>query len=187
MLRRAMMAGNSGSGGTDNFSTNTIAQYTQYYDTIANWAISGGSLSASTGAQSVLTRNGVSFADGETSCIITQANDAGLALRLTDKNNYYMAAIYDNAAANVASRNNVRLYKRVAGTFTEIVGLTPIPTFTRGVPTKLSLSASGSALAVKVNDVTYISTTDASLTGSGKCGPRTNGVVANIFDSFTWP
>lgn len=187
MLRRVMMAQPAASGGTDNFSSNTIAQYTQYADTNANWAISGGTLSASSGAQSVLTRNGVSFADGEVSCVITQANDAGLAVRLADKDNYYLAVIYDNSVSTPTQRSRVRLYKRVSGTFTEIVGLTPIPTFVRGVQTKLALDVNGTSITVSVNDVVYISTTDSSLAAPGKCGPRSTSTIANIFDSFSWP
>lgn len=176
-----------GAGNTDDFSSNTIASYTQYANTNATWSISGGVLNSSGGSQAVLTRNGVIFADGEVSCIVTAAEDTGLALRLANNNNYYLSVIYDNSSTAVGNRNSVLIYKRVSGSFSVVAAKVAIPTFTRGTPTKLSFSATGTSLTVKVNDVTYITATDASLSAAGLCGMRSNIGTPHTFDSFTWP
>jgi len=185
MLRRLMIAAAVG-GGRDDFSSNTLSSYTEYADGTANWSISGGYLSASGGAQSVLTRNGVSFSDGEVSCVVTDANDTGLALRLTDAKNYYLAAIYDNSSTSTPGKNKVRLYKRVSGSFSQIGSEAMIPTFIRGTPTTFTFSANGGSLAVKVNGVTYLAATDTAH-ASGLCGLRINVAGAHKFDSFMWP
>lgn len=174
--------------GTDDFNVNSLGNYTEYADTSANWAISGGFLTATNNsAQAVLTRNGVSFANGEISAVITEADDTGLVLRLQNNNNYYVAVIYDNSCPIPASRNSVIIYKRVGGSYSIVGARATIPLFTRGTPKNLAFSASGNALTVKVDGVTYISTTDSSLLGAGRCGPRVNGPSAHKFDSFTWP
>lgn len=177
-----------GGGGTDDFSTNTLSSYTEYANSSISWVISGGVLSCSSGSgtkQSILTRNGVTFADGEVSCVISVADDAGLVLRLVDNNNYYVAAISDaSAVIGAGNKNKVKLYKRVAGTFTQL-GTTQSISFTRGTPQTFSLSAAGTTLTVKFNGSALITTTDASLT-TGKCGPRSDSNRAT-FDSFTWP
>lgn len=187
MLRRMMMGASGGGGGTDNFSTNTLSSYTEYADSAGSWSISGGYLSASAGAQAILTRNGVSFANGEVSASITEANDTGLALRLANNSNYYVAVIYDNSSTNTLIRNTVTIYKRVGGTFTQIGTNVSIPTFNRGTATTFSFSASGTNLVVKVNGTTYINTTDSAHSAAGLCGPRINGAGGHKFDSFTWP
>lgn len=186
MLRRLMMAVTSGSTPiTDDFSTNTIASYTEYADTTGAWAISSGVIAPTNGgvAQSILTRNGFSAADAEVSCVITQAHDAGLALRLLDNNNYYVAVIYDGSAG---TPNLVRIYKRVSGTFTEIGTAQSIATFTRGTPHTLSFSAVGSALVIKFDGVTVKSETDSALTAAGKVGLRATASTTNTFSSITW-
>lgn len=172
------------SGNTDDFSTNTLPDYTEYADTPADWNIAGGSLNASTANQSILTRNGVSFADGEVSCVISEAEDAGLVLRLTDNNNYYVAVIADGS--NPTTPNRVIIFKRVGGGFAGVGSSASIPTFTRGTPTNMSFSAVGNLLTVKVNGVTYISITDSSH-ASGMCGPRAGSNGAFKMESFSWP
>lgn len=176
-----------GSGGTDDFSTNTLSSYTEYADTAASWSIASGYLSASYGSQAILTRNGVSFADGEVSAVITEANDTGLALRLANNSNYYVAVIYDDSSTNTLQRNTVTIYKRVGGTYTQIGTSVSIPTFNRGTATTFAFSASGTALVVKVNGTTYINTTDSAISAAGRCGPRINGAGGHKFDSLTWP
>ena len=190
MLRRGMMAqAASGGGNTDDFSTNTIASYTQYANTPITWTITGGALTCNSGSgskQSVLTRNGVSFANGEISCVITVADDAGLVLRLQNNNNYYVAVINDDSAAiGAANKNKVKLFKRVSGTFTQL-GTTQAIAFTRGTSHTFSFSAVGNLLTVKFDGSTLISVTDSSLAAAGLCGPRSDSFQAS-FDSLTWP
>lgn len=93
------------------------------------------------------------------SCVITQAHEAGLALRLLDNNNYYVAVIYDGSAG---TPNLVRIHKRVSGTFTEIGTAQSIATFTSGTPHTLSFSA------------------------VGKVGLRATASTTNTFSSITW-
>lgn len=179
--------GQASGGGTDDFSTNTLSSYTQYADSAGSWSIAGGYLLASNGPQAILTRNGVSFSNGEVSCVVTDANDTGLVLRLADNSNYYVAVIYDNSSTNTPVRNTVTIYKRVGGTYTQVGSNVAIPTFNRGTATTFAFSASGTALVVKVNGTTYISTTDSAISAAGRCGPRINGVGGHKFDSFTYP
>lgn len=179
--------GGGGGGGTDDFSSNTMSSYTQYADSSANWAISGGHLTASSGNQSILTRNGVSFANGEVSCVIKEAEDSGLVLRLQNNSTYYLAVIADDSCSVIGARNSVVLYSRIGGSYTNISGQFGIPTFTRGAATHMAFSASGNTLYVKVNGTTYITMTDSSIPSSGKCGVRMGAPGAHKFDSFTWP
>lgn len=184
VMRYRVAAGGSVGPGADDFSSNTLGSYTQYADTPANWSISGGYLNSSTAAQAVLTRNGVSFVDGEASCVVTQANDAGVALRLQDLGTYYVAVVHDASGTN-GSTNNVELFKRVGGTFTKL-GTTVTISFVRGSPHTLTLGASGSSIYVKFDGATKISVSDTSISTAGKCGPRVNNGMCQ-FDSFTWP
>ncbi|MBS0370978.1 MAG: hypothetical protein JSS57_17490 [Proteobacteria bacterium] len=178
----------SGGGETDDFSTNTLSSYTEYADTAGDWSISGGYLSASSGWQAILTRNGVSFADGEVSAVITEANDTGLVLRLANNSNYYVAVIYDNSSSKVLQRSTVTIYKRVGGTYTQVGGPNvSIAPFNRGTPTTFTFSAIGTNLVVKVNGTIYINTTDSAISAPGLCGPRIEGAGGHKFDSFSWP
>ncbi|MBS0218070.1 MAG: hypothetical protein JSR63_07770 [Proteobacteria bacterium] len=178
----------SATGHFDDFSSNTIANYTEYASVgSASWSISGGLLvaanSIASSPQSILTRNGVSFSDGTAGIVITRADDAGVALRVLNQSNYYCANVYD-ASSGSGVTNQVRLYKRVSGSFTQL-GSTQTISFTRNTAHTLEIVASGTTISLKFDGVTKISVTDSSLS-SGKCGPRTNAGTTNI-DSFTCP
>lgn len=184
-LRRMMMAGAGGApSNVDNFDTDSLAQYVEYANTPVSYSISGGDLRAVgfTGYQSILTRTGAgSFADGEVSCILRQANDAGLALRLIDNNNYLLAAIYDSAGA---SPNRVTLYRRNGGAFTQIA-TSPI-TFPRGTPRAFSFGMVGTSATVKMDGSTILTATVTTNTAPGLCGMRANDGT-QIFERFSWP
>lgn len=172
---------------TDDFSTNTLSSYTEYADNAASYSISGGYLLASTGPankQSILTRNGVTVTDGVVSCVILEAENAGLGTRLTDNNNYYVATIVDDSAINPPDRNKVSLYKKVGGSYTQL-GTTQTISFTRGTPSTFSIETTGTSIIVRFNGTSIISVTD-SAHSSGLCGVRTNGGALKV-DSFTWP
>lgn len=177
--------GTAGAGNIDDFSTNTLSSYTEYADNAAGYSITGGFLIATAtpvNKQSALTRNGVTLANGEVSCVITRANDAGLVIRLTDNNNYYVAVVRD--ASSTGTQNRAELYKKVSGSYTQL-GSTAVIAFTRDTSHTLALSASGTAIAVKFDGSTIISATD-SAHSTGKCGLRTNGGEFKV-DSFSWP
>ncbi len=183
-----LMARGALSGHTDDFSSNTLSSYTEYADAAGGWSIGSGVISCNTPLltykQSCLTRNGVSFADGTVSCIITAADDAGMVLRLADNNNYYLVAISDASGGNGAT-NVVRIWRRVGGTFTGLTSGIPI-SFTRGTPHTLSFTATGSTLSVKFDGTTIGTVTDSAISASGKCGIRHDSGITTI-DSFTWP
>lgn len=178
-------AGPGAPANTDTFDTNSLSSYTPYGDGPANWSISGGALIATTANQSILTRNGVSFADGEVSCVISQANDAGLVLRLYDNSQYYVAVVADDL--NSASPNRIRIFKRSSSVYSQ-VGPTAQINFPRGTPHTFAFGIVSSDLTVKFDGVTVISVTDsAALGGTGKCGPRSGADGAFKMESFTWP
>lgn len=177
--------GSAGAGNTDDFSTNTLASYTEYADNAASYSITGGFLVATAtpvNKQSALTRNGVTITNGEVSAVLTRANDAGLVTRLTDNNNYYVAVVRD--ASSTGTGNRAELYKKVAGTYTQL-GSTVLISFTRDTSHTLALSVSGTSIVVKFDGATIISQTD-SAHSSGKAGVRTNGGEFKC-DSFSWP
>ena len=184
MLRRMMMAGAEGpSGNIDNFDADSRASYTQYAETAVTLSISGGALTASGGAgnQSVIARNGVTFLNGEVGCEVRQANDAGLALRVQDKSNYILAAIFDSLSG---APNRVVLYSRVGGAFSQIA--TATVDFPRGVKRRFTFAIAGTSAVVKMDGTTVLTATVATNTAPGMCGMRCNAGV-QIFDSFTWP
>lgn len=187
MLRRVMMAGAGSApppGNTDTFDTDSLSEYVEYANIPVSYSISNGALIAvgDTGYQSVLTRTSAgTFADGEVSCVLRQANDAGLVLRLTDRNNYLLAAIYDSGSP---SSNRVILYRRNGGSFTEVARATI--SFPRGTPRTFSFRMMGTAATVKMDGVTVLTATVTSNTAAGLCGMRANAGT-QIFESFSWP
>ena len=169
------------SGGTDTFATNTIANYTSYSDSGGTWNISGGILECTAGNQAVLIRNGVSFVNGEISCNILEAPDAGLVLRFQNNSNYYLCVIHD---ASSGSANLLYLFKRVGGSFTQLS--TASISFVRGTSHTVAFRANGTTLEIDFDGVNKISTTDSAISATGGAGMRGYG-GGNKFDSFTWP
>jgi hypothetical protein len=187
MLRRMMMAGAGSlppSGNTDEFDTDSLSQYVQYATIPVTYTISGGDLRAVGGGgyQSILTRTDAgAFADGEVSCVLRQANDAGLALRVMDANNYLLAAIYDSSGT---VPNRVVLYSRNGGAFTQIANATVA--FPRGTPKAFSFGIVGTAATVKMDGSAVLTATVTTNTAAGLCGMRANDGT-QIFESFSWP
>ena len=180
-LRAAASIGNTF---LDDFSSNTIANYTEFAGTTATWAVSGGFLQPTTvSAQSILTRNDISFKNGEVSASLTQADDAGIALRVQDVNNYYMVAISD-ASATTGTPNTVRLWKRVAGTFTALTPNIAIA-FVRGTAHTLTLRANGIGFQVDFDGANLATVTDSAIGTIGKIGARCNGSITPKFDSLS--
>lgn len=170
---------------TDTFDTNSLSDYTQQGG-VADWNISGGNCSVTTSSQSTLIRTGVSFADGEVSCIISQADNAGIILRSQDSDNFYLADVFDDSStSNPSERNKISLWKRVGGTFTQIGPYVNLPRWYRGTDHKLTFAAVGNGLTVKWDDVVMISTTDSAFTAAGNVGFRV-GTNTAVYDSLTW-
>lgn len=114
----------------------------------------------------IITLTGGSASGGE---------GVGVAVRMsTSAREYYLAVM------NAAASNNVELSKFVAGSYTFIARATAAFVTTQ----LLRLEVSGTALTVKYNGVTLISTTDASI-ATGKAGfGYSSSVSAATVDSW---
>ena len=168
----------------DFFDSDTSAQYTQYADTAGTWAISGGELVATNGAQAVFIRNGTSYTDVAIEADMSHAYDGGLVLRFIDTSNYYLAALSDDSG--IAPTQNIRIFKRVSGTFTQLGSNVDI-TWTRGVSKTIRFQASGTTIQVFVDGVSQLSVTDSAIAGPGGVGMRnsTSGQQSK-FQAFRW-
>ena len=169
---------------SDVFDADTSAQYTQYADTAGTWAISGGELVATGGSQAVFVLNGTSYTDVAIEADINTAGDGGLVLRVTNKSNYYLLALFDDSGA--IAPQNVRIYKRVGGTFTQLGSDVNI-TWTRGTSKTIRFQAAGTTLTAFVDGTQVLQVTDSSLAGPGGVGMR-NNVSGNQskFQAFRW-
>lgn len=167
----------------DTFDSDTSAQYTQFADTAGTWAISGGQLVATGGAQSLFIRNGTSYTDVAIEADINHAYDGGLVLRFTNNSNYYLLVLSDDSG--VSPTQNLRLYKRVSGTFTQIGGSNI--TWPRGASKAVRLQASGTTISAVVDGVTAISVTDSAHAGPGGVGMRNSGSGQQTkYQAFRW-
>lgn len=170
----------------DTFDTNSIASYTQYADTAATWAISGGELVGTNGIQSILVRNCASYTDVAIEVDINQTSqEAGLALRFVDNNNYYFALLSDDSGQYPTG--NIKIYKRMGGTFTQLGASIDI-TWPTGASKTVRLQALQTTLSVFVDGTMVLSVTDSSLAGPGTVGVRTHGSSGrqSKFQAFRW-
>jgi hypothetical protein len=100
---------------------------------------------------------------------------AGIALRLSDANNYYVVR------AN-AAEDNVRLYKVVKGQRMQFAGAnTKVPS---GVWQELRLSARGNRFDVFFNGKSLYSATDTTFTAAGKVALWTKADSVTYFDDL---
>lgn len=141
----------------------TLDRSYTFASTIESWtAESGGSLSA-TGGKLRLTRassgarvavepsGATNIADGELQMDVTiiSGQDVDLVFRATDASNCYLLEFIDKASTG----NGVRLYKRVAGTFTQIgQSYTALPLENDGQSYKLMVRFKGSQIDAYVNN-----------------------------------
>lgn len=178
---KAMLVGASAPAVTfDLFDTDTIASYTT---SASGWSVTGGQMVSTNHLNSICTRNGVAMSNGAIECDISQAQDAGLIMRVQDVGNYYLASISD---ASGTTPNTVKLWKRVSGTFTQL-GSTGTIAFTRGTVHTLKLECIGTALKIYFDGVEKVSATD-SVYSTGLVGMRSNvtAVQTDKFDAFRW-
>lgn len=168
---------------TDDFSSNTVANYTQSANVNGTWAVSGGTMTATAGTQSVLLLNGLY--SNRVKAKLTRADDGGVVLRFIDNGNYYVAVVADDSSTNVV-KNIVSLYRRVGGTFTQLGTSQPIA-FARGTEHELEFIAIGSRLIVKFDGVEKIAVDDTSLPATGRAGIRHEGSAnTTVFTEFSW-
>jgi hypothetical protein len=172
---------------TDAFSTNTISSYTVHQDSgTPVWGITSGLMQGATalGLQSVLTRNGFSAADCSVECVSAQLPDGGLVLRYQDQNNFYLLALSDDSGANPTQ--NLRLFKRVGGTFTQLGSPVDVTFTAGGSPHTFRLTISGNNLTAYMDGVSKITATDSATTAAGAVGMRANSNGGNFYDTFNW-
>jgi hypothetical protein len=170
---------------SDDFSVNTIASYTETHDTgTPVWSVSGGAMHATgiAGMQSTLRRNTFSQADVAVECDILSADDDGLVLRFADQSNFYLMTLADDTSS--LNAQNIRIFKRVAGTFTQL-GSSVDLTWVRGVAKTFRFTATGSALNAYMGGVLQLSVTDATITAAGAIGMRANASSSAV-DALRW-
>ena len=155
----------------DLFDIDTTAKYTQVADAAGTWAVSGGELVATGGTQAHFIRNAVSFKDGWVEADMNHAHDGGLVLRFVNNSNYYLAALSDDSGS--APTENVRIFKRVGGTYTQLGSSVNIA-WTRGVSKTFRFQAVGTTIQVFVDGVSQLSVTDSAIAGPGGVGIRNN-------------
>jgi len=124
--------------------------------------------------------------DGYVEAVIDTAQDSGLLFRFSDQSNFYLLTISDDSGSDPTT--NLRIFKRVAGAFTQLATSTAI-TWPRGTPKTVRFSGVGADLEGAVDGVTIISASDSSITGAGRIGVRSNappGGGTNTYDSLAW-
>jgi hypothetical protein len=171
---------------TDTFSTNTLANYTVTKDSgTPNWVVTGGAMNASSalGTQSICTYNSFSAANASAEVVINSASDSGVVVRFQDQNNFYLLALSDDSGSSPTA--NMRLYKRVAGTFTQL-GSSYNATFPNLSSHTFRLTANGTTLTAYMDGVAVITVTDSAISAAGKVGMRANQNGGDYFDSFSW-
>ena len=167
----------------DAFATDTSASYTQYADTAGTWAISGGELVATNGAHALFIRNGTSYTDVVIEADINHAHNGGLVLRFIDNNNYYLATLCDDSGGSPTQ--NLQLFKRVAGTFTQI-GSNINLAWVRGTSKKVRFQISGTALSISIDGTLALSGTDSAIAGPGGVGMRNSDTGQSKYQAFRW-
>ncbi len=158
----------------DMFDTDQLAaQYTSGGDSPATWAVSGGVLTGTGGAQAILIKNNLIVQDCEIEVNSDQAGNSGVVARYQNNNNYYVLCLSDDSGDNPSL--SLRLNKRVGGVYTQFA--TADITWPRGTSKRIKWRLCGSLQEVYVNETKYISATDTALTGGG-VGLRNNSATA---------
>lgn len=167
----------------DTFAADSTASYTQYADTAASWAVSGGELVATGGVNALFIRNATSYSNIVVETDINYVYEGGLVLRFIDNSNYYLLALSDDSGNNPPQ--NIRLFKRVGGAFTSL-GTAGI-TWARGTSKTIRFQASGTTLTAYVDGASVLSVTDSSIAGPGGVGVRNHmSGEQSKYQAFRW-
>lgn len=166
----------------DTFDSETYNNYGRLYSTLSSDTISGGKLTTGGGSEDYhyplqlkKTR------DSRSRIVVSQANDAGMALRVSDVNNAYLMRVCDASAP--IGPNTVALFKKVGGSYTQ-VGSSVAISFTRGTTHTFEFQAVGTTFKVWMDGTLVTTWTDSSLT-FGFSGFRTTGATGNnIYDTM---
>ena len=168
----------------DTFDVDSTGSYTQSADANATWAVSGGELVATGGTHALFIRNATSYSDVAIEADVNWAYDGGLILRFIDNDNYYILVLNDDSGG--APTLNIRIYKRVSGTFTALDSGTNI-TWPRGTSILARFEASGSTLKSYINGSLIATVTDSSIAGHGGVGVRNNASgQQSKYQAFRW-
>lgn len=175
--------------GQDDFSSNSLGQYDRFaVGTQGTWNVAGGVLTATGPAiQSVLVRQGTSFADGYAETVSSRADDGGLVLRFTSESSYYLLAFRDDSAPGPFGTFNLAVYRRFGERFEEIARENI--NWPRGTSRTIRFGVAGGVLRVHVDGQLVGEVTDPSPLPAGRVGLRqygdTNGWIT-LFDSLRW-
>jgi len=165
----------------DTFDTDQLAaQYTSGGDVPATWAVSGGVLTGTGGTQATLIKKDLLLQDCEIAVNSDQAHYGGIIARYQDNNNYYLLQFADDSGGI----NNLRLYKRVGGTYTTLTPVVDV-TWTRGTSKLIKFTLHGSLLEVWFAGVKVISVTDTTFSGGGVGVYSFTGTVSARYLDFT--
>lgn len=174
---------------TDGFGTNSLDVYEVVTDGGSGWSIDNGELIGTGPAtHSLLLWNGYSFVDGWVEAESRRADDAGLVLRLVDRQNYHVLVFRDDGAPGGLGTQNLAIMRRSGGTFTTLwSGDVAWP---RNTVHRVRFEAAGSRLIAYFDGAAQGEVTDAATAQvGGRYGLRHNGADAawvSTFDLFRW-
>lgn len=172
---------------SDDFSADTLSQYTLTYDSgTPSASIGDGVLSINTGAitdQAVLTRNDVMIQDGYIEALISSAADSGLIFRFQDNSTYYLLAISDDSGLG---NPNLRIWRKFSGGWNAL-GAGVLMDWTRGEDRLIRFGVTGSTVGVWVDGVEVFTWIDSVISAAGKVGMRSSsGLPDDVFQAVRW-
>lgn len=171
--------------GTDTFITGALSSYI-IHNTPGAWYVSSGQLVADSSAkQSVVTRNGLTIANGYVQTETSQSPDGGLVLRFLDKDNYYLLAVRDDSRYGYA---NLQISKFLNGVVSDLSDQYDVEWPADSVRT-VKFEASGTTLKGYVNGELIVQVTDPSF-ASGGAGLRSHSAsgqnLTSRFNELVW-
>jgi protocatechuate 3,4-dioxygenase beta subunit len=174
--------------GSDDFRSNTLGSYTAHAGAGGTWTMGNGALVGSgVSGNALLTRNGVSLADGWVETVIYRADDAGLVFRMQGDGRYYLLAIRHDVWPYQYQGRTLELF-RMGGVFAVPLGKYDL-TWLGSAPRTIRLQATGSTLRVFVDGRLAFTAEDSVIPGPGGLGVRHRGespASTNQFLSLRW-
>lgn len=170
-------------------TTSVLGAWTMYSDEGLAWKLGDdGEVSGEGRAiQSVMIRSGGTMRDGWVETTTAHADDGGLVLRFQDNLNYYLLAIRDDASPWPRGQENLKIYKRVHGSYLELWSADV--EWKRGDTRRVRFEARGDRLHVYLDDAPLATVIDEMPFPAGGFGLRHYGgseAWTNRFASFAW-
>lgn len=171
--------------GTDTFLSGALSDYT-IHNTPGAWSVVSGQLVADSSAkQSVVTRNGLTIANGFVETETSQSPDGGLVMRFLDVNNYYLLAVRDDSRYGHA---NIQFHKFLNGSVVNLSGQYDI-SWPAATTKTVRFESSGNTLKAFVDGTLIVQVTDSSF-ASGGAGLRSHSAsgqnLTSKFNEFVW-